>query len=427
MKKFISGILALCLCLPIVSAVSEPIQVLAVSDAGENTVTIDGLIYELHESANGNNFAELIGIEDIHATSVTIPSAVNDGYRVTLPAELNWLYDYKELEEIHTENTEEDSFFSIDGVLFTAKGKTLLACPKGRKGAYTVPEGTETIWGNAFSRAEKLTSITLPESLKEVMEFAFVRCTALEEINGAVPTTNGRIIQYCSSLKSIEFKAVPDREVLSDFNLIDCYALETVTFPENMYIRGYCTVVNCPSLKSLTLNLSDELLQNDSLYIDSCESLETLNISGKGTNLNISDCANLNRVDVNLESASISVTDCPELTVLNCYNSIDNKFVLLENVDKLTVYLPTDEAYTKFGVPFVPLGAEAGAAGDVNGDYKADILDVITINRAVLGKERLTAEQKQAADVNGDGIIDGMDSMQIMRYIVGLIDSLDKE
>ena len=99
------------------------------------------------------------------------------------------------------------------------------------------------------------------------------------------------------------------------------------------------------------------------------------------------------------------------------YNGIENEVIIL---------LEITYRASKDDLTLNPVQPQT-MKGDASGDTKIDILDVITINRAVLGKERLTEEQKQAADVNGDGTIDGMDSMNIMRYIVGLIDSPDAQ
>ncbi|MBR1528654.1 MAG: dockerin type I repeat-containing protein [Oscillospiraceae bacterium] len=58
--------------------------------------------------------------------------------------------------------------------------------------------------------------------------------------------------------------------------------------------------------------------------------------------------------------------------------------------------------------------------GDANLDGVVNILDAITVNRAVLGKETLDDQQKAAADLNGDGIPDSIDSLMIMKIIVGI-------
>ena len=62
--------------------------------------------------------------------------------------------------------------------------------------------------------------------------------------------------------------------------------------------------------------------------------------------------------------------------------------------------------------------------GDVNLDDKVNILDVIALNRTVLGKESLNPQQKANADVNQNGGIDSGDSLSVMKFIVGLLTSL---
>ncbi|MBE6851141.1 MAG: glycoside hydrolase [Ruminococcus sp.] len=64
------------------------------------------------------------------------------------------------------------------------------------------------------------------------------------------------------------------------------------------------------------------------------------------------------------------------------------------------------------------------AYGDVNCDGTVDILDVIVLNRNLLGSSELTAEGKKNADVNLDGTPTPADSLNILKYLVKLIDKL---
>ena len=73
----------------------------------------------------------------------------------------------------------------------------------------------------------------------------------------------------------------------------------------------------------------------------------------------------------------------------------------------------TTESQTVSGVSY----------GDVNLDGNVNILDVITLNRAILGKETLTAQQEKNADVDNSGTPDSTDSLNIMKYIVKLVTS----
>ena len=59
-------------------------------------------------------------------------------------------------------------------------------------------------------------------------------------------------------------------------------------------------------------------------------------------------------------------------------------------------------------------------AGDVTLDGLVDILDVITVNKAVLGKEILSTIQNKLADINHDGKVDSSDALEILKQVVGL-------
>ena len=64
--------------------------------------------------------------------------------------------------------------------------------------------------------------------------------------------------------------------------------------------------------------------------------------------------------------------------------------------------------------------------GDASGDGEVDILDVITVNKAILGKETLTETQLKAIDFNGNSKPDSEEALTLMKYIVGLVTSLTK-
>ena len=59
--------------------------------------------------------------------------------------------------------------------------------------------------------------------------------------------------------------------------------------------------------------------------------------------------------------------------------------------------------------------------GDVNCDETVSIVDVIMLNKAVLGSETLSSGQKRNADCNLDGLADANDSLIILKHLVDLI------
>ena len=86
-----------------------------------------------------------------------------------------------------------------------------------------------------------------------------------------------------------------------------------------------------------------------------------------------------------------------------------------------TVYAMLENGKTlSVNVTVIP-AEESFLLGDANLDGSIDILDVITINKAVLGREELTALQLKASDVNHNDAPDSSDALMIMKYIVGLV------
>ena len=82
---------------------------------------------------------------------------------------------------------------------------------------------------------------------------------------------------------------------------------------------------------------------------------------------------------------------------------------------------PTETTAVPKETEAVKTSDTAGKLGDVNEDGSIDILDVISLNKSLLGKEELSASQEKNADVNKSGKPDSNDALIIMKAIVGLV------
>lgn len=60
--------------------------------------------------------------------------------------------------------------------------------------------------------------------------------------------------------------------------------------------------------------------------------------------------------------------------------------------------------------------------GDLNQDGSVDVLDVIMLNKSILGRLSLNPLQQKAADLDGDGVPSSNDSLMMLKKIVGLLD-----
>lgn len=108
--------------------------------------------------------------------------------------------------KIITVDIENTRFISENNVLFNTAGTTLYKYPaKSDKTEYTVPEGVERIEHNAFYKAVNLEKIILPNSLKNIGEYAFLGCSALKSISipkGVIELYSGAFAN-CKSLESV--------------------------------------------------------------------------------------------------------------------------------------------------------------------------------------------------------------------------------
>ncbi len=153
------------------------------------TVTLPSTIAEMGKSAFSGCYAlESVNLGDTRITE--IPSACFSACRklqsITIPATVTSIYrnPFVQNLELKSINVEEGnpSFKSIEGVLFSISGKTLQAYPCGKATTYVVPEGTDSIGGEAFNTDQVLASLTLAASVSFIGSSAFLYCDQMTSL-----------------------------------------------------------------------------------------------------------------------------------------------------------------------------------------------------------------------------------------------------
>jgi hypothetical protein len=122
------------------------------------------------------------------------------------------------------------SYKDIDGVLFSKDGKTLIQYPRGRTGAYTVPDGTERIGDSAFYYCTGLTSVVIGDGVVSIGDSAFYYCIGLTgvTISGGVTSIGDSAFRHCSKLTSVVIgSGVTD---IGDYAFYACNKLTTVYY-----------------------------------------------------------------------------------------------------------------------------------------------------------------------------------------------------
>ena len=150
------------------------------------------------------------------------------------------------------------AYGSVDGVLFTKDGKTLVRYPEGkREKEYAVPDGVTAIGADAFSRCSSLLALRLPASVTSVGDWAFSECSSLTSL--LLP----------DGLTSIGEAA---------FNC--CDSLTELILPQGVKSVGARAFENCPSLSSVVL--PKDVSSIGANAFDCCESLTSIEVADGG-------------------------------------------------------------------------------------------------------------------------------------------------
>ena len=147
-----------------------------------------------------------------------------------------------------------EHFRAVDGVLFTADGKTLVAYLVGNKRTeYVVPDGVKTIGAYAFYGCASLTSVALPDGLTTIGEGAFACRSSLTsvEIPNSVKEIGENAFLWCKSLRSVEIPNSVEKIGKRAFHW--CESLRSVEIPNSVKEIGGGAFFGCESLTSVEI------------------------------------------------------------------------------------------------------------------------------------------------------------------------------
>lgn len=96
-----------------------------------------------------------------------------------------------------------------------------------------IPEGVIGIGFDAFARSKQLVTVQFPQTLTHIEEFAFIMCSALEELD--LPdgiTALPMAFESCSALKRVRLPQHLQR--IESFAFCNCPQLAEITLPESL-------------------------------------------------------------------------------------------------------------------------------------------------------------------------------------------------
>lgn len=181
----------------------------------------------------------------VFLTSLNIPASVvmldnNMFYQALSLAEIN-------IDPAHT------AYCSVDGVVYSAAMDSLCLYPAGKRDTdYTVNVATKIIGTSAFTHNSHLETVTLPDGVATICDYAFAYSPALKNISfpESVTSLGTAVFFKCESLETIVLP--PHITKIPSVLLSFCTALRSVTIPAEVTYIGLTPFVNSLSLTEIT-------------------------------------------------------------------------------------------------------------------------------------------------------------------------------
>ena len=216
----------------------------------------------------GNAFAGCTNLERIH-----IPETVREIGRSSIS-------DFDNRDQIHTCAFDNCSrlkefvvapgnphYSSVDGVLFDKKGIELLDYPRGRQGAYAIPDGTVCVRWDAFHGCTGLTSLHIPARCVGLVGLlnggVFSGCDNLQSFtvdpdnpfysvrDGVLCSQRGRCLQACPPGRRGFFTVPNHVTAIAPYAFKDCRWLTGIYFPDLFKPLEWTSFLGCNSLAAL--------------------------------------------------------------------------------------------------------------------------------------------------------------------------------
>src|ERR1035441_6326031 len=220
-------------------------------------------------------------------TSVTIPNSItNIG---------NLAFYYCVSLTAITVDTNNPAYSSVAGVLFNKSQTTLIECPGGKAGSYTIPHGVASIGDWAFEYGYRLTNVVIPDSVTDIGSRAFYGCGGLTNVTVPISVTS-----------------------IGDQAFSSCFNLTTITVDTNnpayssvagvFFNKSQTTLIKCPDGKAGGYTIPNGVTSIVDYAFSDCHNLTSVTISNSVTSIGTAafeDCTSLTNVTIGTSVTTI--------------------------------------------------------------------------------------------------------------------------
>ena len=249
-----------------------------------NIVNVEELLKQRLKTGNGSNNKDVYVIEennlyyydkkgnktdvgDLGSTEESIPETDHDLFEITDDGTISLKYYddyYHDREEFPVEDLVIPK--KVNGIIVKKISEDFLLAGHGgifsdtianRLKSVTIPDTVVEIGENAFRYCISLTNVIIPKSVTSIGNSAFVNCSSLTDITipGSVIKIGERAFSWCGKLINI---TISEGVELIEGNAFSfCSNLTNITIPKSVTSIGENTFWSCDNLRKITI-LRDE-------------------------------------------------------------------------------------------------------------------------------------------------------------------------
>lgn len=203
----------------------------------------------------------------------------------------------------------------VDGMIYSADGRSLLYCPTAKSGALSIPVGTQSVSAGAFAGCSAITEVFVPNTVTYIGEYAFfgLKISAVSfEGRGINEVTVGDNAFYgCADLTSVTFGAGNRIAVIGSRAFYSCTSLSAFEIPSTVKEIRERAFENCSELSSVTFGANGRALEFGEAVFLNCTSLTSITIPANVSKIPgiFSGCSSLEEVEVDSQSAYFTSVD----------------------------------------------------------------------------------------------------------------------
>ena len=208
------------------------------------------------------------------------------------------------------------NYQSIDNVLFSKDGRTLLLAPASISGTFVVPDGTRNISAGAFVGCDNIEEVVLPSSLVLIGDCAFYGLGNLETITFKGTSFDDLSVgkyafRNCDDLETVNLEEGSRLATLGEGAFMGCTSLESFSVPATMSKMGASVFADCSALSTLDFAADGKTLEFGENAFQNCTSLTTVNLPANVSKIPgvFAGCTSLSEVNVDPASTFFTSED----------------------------------------------------------------------------------------------------------------------